>query len=420
MIGAGPAGLAAAWELEQAGRSVLLVDGHEAVGGRARWGLGLSLLAGTATQHAAGVEDSPEELLADWEAMTGEPPSAAERAFTMGAPAQVHDWLAGLGLRWGTLQAEATSERLRVHFPEGGSPAMVATIAAALQTPPRLGTFVTGLERAEGGGWRVRLGEETVLSPRVVLATGSLYAFRARAEAAAAASPCSLDALVDGKDGALPIAADTLGLLAGVAPGTADIGALGTYPHVLATPEHPFVDVLHAVVVGADGRVLLRGEEWSSLAAGARVAAEPDCVAWALFDQRDAAGFLRGVAPDLQARLLGEGRVLLRRDSPAELAAAMGVEPAVLEATLAQGPPGPRAPPLWAARLGLVAGKSFGGLATDTEGRLLDTEGQPIPGLWAAGEAAGMGGVGAPAGFDGSLSAVVFSGRVAGRHAAAD
>ena len=418
MIGAGPAGLAAAWEAELAGRSVLLVDGHDAVGGRARWGLGLSLMAGTATQRAAGIEDRPEDLLQDWEAMTGAPPNAAEQAFSLGAPAEVHDWLTGLGLSWGPLQAEAVSQRMRVHFPEGGSPAVVAAIAGALRAEPRLGTFVTGLEPTADGRWRATLGEETVVASQVVLATGSLWAWQARAEAAAASATCSLDALIDGKDGALPPAADTLGLLAALRPGTTDLGALGTYPHVLATAEHPYVDVLHALVVGADGRVLLRGEEWSSVTAGARVAAEPACTAWAVFGQRDAADVLRAVAPELRERLLGEGQVLVRRDGPADLATAMGVEPAVLETSLADGPHGPPVPPLWAARLGLVAGKSFGGLATDPEGQLLDAQGRPIPGLWAAGETAGMGGIGAPGGFDGSLSAVVFSGRVAGRHAA--
>ena len=41
-----------------------------------------------------------------------------------------------------------------------------------------------------------------------------------------------------------------------------------------------------------------------------------------------------------------------------------------------------------------------------------DLSGAVVPGLWAVGEAAGMGvpGMGGPWGFDGSLSAVVWSG----------
>jgi len=48
----------------------------------------------------------------------------------------------------------------------------------------------------------------------------------------------------------------------------------------------------------------------------------------------------------------------------------------------------------------------------DDQGRVLDAGGEPVRGLWAVGEAAGMGvpGMGGAWGFDGALSAVVWSG----------
>lgn len=54
----------------------------------------------------------------------------------------------------------------------------------------------------------------------------------------------------------------------------------------------------------------------------------------------------------------------------------------------------PKAGPLVAARLHLITRKTLGGMQTDLESRVLNTQGQAIPGLYAVGEAAGFGGGG--------------------------
>lgn len=54
----------------------------------------------------------------------------------------------------------------------------------------------------------------------------------------------------------------------------------------------------------------------------------------------------------------------------------------------------PAAGPLIAIREFIVSRKSLGGIQTDLESRVLDTQGNAIPGLYAAGEAAGFGGGG--------------------------
>jgi predicted oxidoreductase len=54
-----------------------------------------------------------------------------------------------------------------------------------------------------------------------------------------------------------------------------------------------------------------------------------------------------------------------------------------------------KAGPLLAIRLHFISRKSLGGLQTDLRGRVLNSEGQPMPGLYAVGEAAGFGGGGA-------------------------
>ena len=69
-----------------------------------------------------------------------------------------------------------------------------------------------------------------------------------------------------------------------------------------------------------------------------------------------------------------------------------------------------------------MARKSLGGIQTDLDCRVLRPDGEPIPGLYAAGEAAGFGGGGlhGKRALEGTfLGACVFSGRLAARAAAA-
>jgi len=77
--------------------------------------------------------------------------------------------------------------------------------------------------------------------------------------------------------------------------------------------------------------------------------------------------------------------------------------------------------PLIAVRLHILTRKSLGGFQTDLDARVLAPDGQPLPGLYAAGEAAGFGGGGLHGyrALEGSfLGGCLFSGRVAGRAAA--
>ncbi|MCA1218897.1 FAD-binding dehydrogenase [Streptomyces sp. 8L] len=81
----------------------------------------------------------------------------------------------------------------------------------------------------------------------------------------------------------------------------------------------------------------------------------------------------------------------------------------------------PAAGPLIAVRLHILTRKSLGGLETDLSSRVLTAAGEPLPGLYAAGEAAGFGGGGVHGyrSLEGTfLGGCLFSGRAAGRAAA--
>jgi len=77
--------------------------------------------------------------------------------------------------------------------------------------------------------------------------------------------------------------------------------------------------------------------------------------------------------------------------------------------------------PLIAVRLSILTRKTLGGLETDLSARVLTANGDPLPGLYAAGEVAGFGGGGMHGyrALEGTfLGGCLFSGRTAGRAAA--
>jgi predicted oxidoreductase len=107
IVGAGIAGLVAAHECLDNGRSVILIDRHneDRIGGLARTAFGGMALVGTALQRRAGIEDTPRLALADWRSFaefgTGDdwPRRWAEMYVEQSAP-RVFDWLQGKGLRF--------------------------------------------------------------------------------------------------------------------------------------------------------------------------------------------------------------------------------------------------------------------------------------------------------------------------------
>jgi predicted oxidoreductase len=81
----------------------------------------------------------------------------------------------------------------------------------------------------------------------------------------------------------------------------------------------------------------------------------------------------------------------------------------------------PAAGPLIGVKLHILTRKTLGGIQTDLDSRALGTDGQPVDGLYAAGEVAGFGGGGVHGynALEGTfLGGCLFSGRAAGRAAA--
>lgn len=83
----------------------------------------------------------------------------------------------------------------------------------------------------------------------------------------------------------------------------------------------------------------------------------------------------------------------------------------------------PKSGPLIAVKLHITTRKTLGGLQTDTRGAVLNGDGNPVPGLFAAGEVSGFGGGGVHGhrALEGTfVGGCLFTGRTAGRNVAAE
>lgn len=425
VIGGGLAGMATAMDLPG---KVVLLEADTELGGRARWAGGRIFFVGTEEAEAAGFEVSVDALLEDWSALTGEPPGPVTERFLRESDA-VRDRLVGLGVSFAVAETDPIVHRWVNLSTAGGGPALVAALAAAL--PPevevRLGTPATGLLLDDGRVVGVEVGETVIAAERVVIATGG---FVNRADLLERVLPFPPGTWGTGSDaGAQGQAldwADAYGL------GTDRLDAIGFNADVLGAPGSdgrpigfeggtPWV-----WVDAAAQRFVDESATWSVEMGGARRRAG---VVWAvstweqLEDHVDAAD-----ATSLQAERDADSALRCRSDAD-QLADALGLDREALRLTLEAvgtyaagtatdplGRPGssfelrPGTPCGYSP--GYMASKNFGGLRVDTEGRVMDAEGTVIAGLWAVGEAAGMGtpGLGGATGFDGSLSAVVWSG----------
>ncbi|MDK3018125.1 FAD-binding dehydrogenase [Pseudodonghicola flavimaris] len=108
IVGAGLAGLAAAAELGDRGKRVILLDQEpEAfLGGQAFWSLGGLFLVDTPEQRRMGIRDSHDLALRDWMGSAGfdRPEDAWPRqwaeAYVDFAAGEMRPWLKAMGLRW--------------------------------------------------------------------------------------------------------------------------------------------------------------------------------------------------------------------------------------------------------------------------------------------------------------------------------
>lgn len=186
VIGAGGAGLSAATQAASMGAHVIVLEKQGIIGGNTNYSSGGLNAAETSVQKKLGIVDSKKSHYDD--TMNGghflNDPSLVETLVNRAADAV--DWLIGLGADLGNVGQLAGSSQKRTHRPDGGAaigPHLMAVLNKATQTENisiRTRNTVTALTEQNGKVTGVKVstsnGPYTIQAKAVIIATGGFGA----------------------------------------------------------------------------------------------------------------------------------------------------------------------------------------------------------------------------------------------------
>ena len=454
VVGLGCAGAAAAWSAAAAGAETLVLERSGGGGGTSAMSGGVLYLGGgTALQRACDFEDSPEEMLKYLMASCGPAPDEAKLRLYCEGSAEHYDWLVARGvpfkpvfhhgcsgeppnedgLVWSGSERAWPFCEIAVPAPRGHVPQMehqagpllmqrliaaVEESAAQIATDQRCSALV---QRSDGAvlGLVARSsdGERCIrASSGVILTTGGFIQDDGMIAAhAPQVRKCSFRVGADGDDGS--------GIRLGSAAGGATVHMDAASISLPAT--QPW-GLKRGLLVNAQGQRFINEDAYYGRLGEYALLRHGGC-AWlvvddAIFEKPDYPRELAAVGEtpaelerelelpngSLAATLELYNRHAERREDPVFHKAADYVQPLLK-------------PPFGAfdctTEGSLYAAFTLGGLASDSDGRVLDPEGRPIPGLFAAGRASsGLSVGGYSSGL--SLGDASFFGRRAGACAA--
>jgi predicted oxidoreductase len=464
IAGSGIAGMAAACEAAGAGLRVLVVEAQAEPGGASAISGGASCIVGTPLQAAVGLKDSVELALADW-ARAGGPEAdlAWARKYLAASRSEVYDWCERAGVVWQGPQPHPSNSVPRGHRPVGGGAAVTAAVTSAAlgrgvarMTSTRLDRLLTQDGGVVGAVLATEAGERELGAAAVLMATGgfvsnpSMLRHHAPALRGVRRFLCG---------GAWQATGSGHRVLEAVGAAFTCLEHVWIYPDGTPDPLDPS---------GARG-VLVRGpktEVWlnehgerfhdetdASGGTGApALLAQPGQHCWAIFDARtkqavdlrDNGYYGLPLQPNRERidTFFATSPYVRQANSIAALARAadlpvdtVGAELEAFNAAISSGARrdprtgrdlrGARAitdPPFFAVEYMPTVQKNLGGVRTDLDGRVLRPDGSVVPGLFAAGELAGMAGghINGRGAIENTMFApCLFSGRVAGAAAAA-
>jgi flavocytochrome c len=464
VVGAGGAGMAAAYEAASMGASVIVAELDSTYGGTAALSGGGCFAVGTPLQKQKGFEDTPDLAFNDWIRWgQGEADEQWARYYIEHSLHDLYEWLESLGVVWEDVSFNEGNSVPRWHRPQGFGKLLAMKLYEAAQKAGvkqwlfdlRINKILEKDGRAIGvSGSNRTTGEEIeIYGKTVVMATGGFAGSR---DAVKRYAPW-----LDGYD--YYVAGNPLCTGEGHEMVTAAGGYLthmdNVWLYVYATPDYQDTNQERALVLRFFPRAYgiwlnaqgerFHNEDLSGGGSGtSAVLAQEPAFAWSLndatvitsmmvMDPAYTADFSR--MHEKKITLLDKSPFIVKADSLKALAPLMGVKPETLIETVTRyndsvaagndtafgrnvtGLPKIEKPPFYGIKFFPAARKSLGGVKTNLKCQVLNKHFSPIPGLYAAGELAGMAGghIQGKACLEGTmLGPSIFSGRVAGAWAA--
>ncbi len=435
IIGAGGAGLAAAVEAAENGASVILVEKMPLVGGNTNYATGGMNAAGTPFQADLGIEDSPELFFED--TMAGgqqENNPDLVRLLSIEAANSV-DWLTELGADLSDVGRLGGHSVNRTHRPSGGAAVgghIVEVLKAAadeLGVDTRTWTEAIEILSEEGRvtGIRVRnLREEReydIEAQAVILTAGGFGANQAMLV------EYDPDLEGFGTTNHAGATGDAFNLVEGLGVNLVGMEYIQTHPTVVPGKGTMITEAVRgngAILVNRNGERFVNELDTRDVVSAAELA-QPGGTGLLIFDQ--------GVRESLSAieRYINNGLVT-EAETLEGLAEALEIPADEVIATVAaynsmvQAEVDPdfgrssfarslETPPYYAVEVGPAVHHTMGGIQIDADARVINQEGEPIPGFFAAGE--NTGGIHGTNRLGGNaLADIITFGRIAGRNAA--
>ncbi len=459
VVGAGIAGLSAALEASASGARVIIVDANSVGGGHAVKAGGFAIV-NSALQQAKGISDNPGLAYADWLARGEDPNPYWAFRYAEHSAADVYDWLTGQGVEFKLVLPTPEDSVPRFHFTAGTAVNAVVPLLRKVLYDTNIeflwNTRAVALARSGGkiNGVQTRNertgAKQLYRAAAVVLATGGLQSNLGEVTANWRADETAPGRLLLGAGEFATGEGHRLAAWAGAE--LRDMDKQVTFYNGLPNPRDP--DGLRGLaaqnpaaiyVNDAGHRFMNERADDKQLELTLRGMPTPDY--WLVFDSSGARRFSVRDAPwltrdTLRTEVLDNPRVVHKADSIGALARSAGLSEHGLKTTLETwnrmvevgedfqfGRFGPRdpdrfagavtQPPYYAVRLYPMTRKNMGGPAVNLKTQVLNARGEPVPGLYAAGELTGVAGINGSYGGAGTfLGPSVYMGRIAGRAAA--
>ena len=435
IIGAGGAGLTAAVRAHQEGANVLVLEKMPMVGGNSLKASGGMNCAGTKFQEAAGITDSGVQEFIEDTMNGGHQLNDLALVTTMAEnSASAVEWLESIGAPLPMVAATGGTTHKYLHSPEDGSPVGVYLVAKLSEEAEKQGIEIllntTATELLMDGGAAVGAKAEdaehdyTIHAGAVILATGG---FGANFELMCSFNPSLANAVTTNHPGAT---GDGILMAEAVGAATVDMEQIQLHPTVYQATSMLVSEKMRslgAILVNQEGKRFTNDLATRDAVSAAELE-QTGGYAYIIFDQNL-------VDNNKSAAQYIEQGMAVSGDTYEALAEAMGVDVDAFVETMntwnqavANGVDEEfgrnngmdadlSTAPFYAIQIAPGIHHTMGGIKINPETEVIDTEGNAIPGLFAAGETTGGVHGGNRIGGNAVCDFVVF-GRIAGANAA--